>query len=43
MVVALANDAIIALHNAQLVYDLRQERSKLLSKEEFRPRTSIGW
>jgi len=34
MVVALANYAIIALHNAQLVYDLRQERSKLLSKEE---------
>lgn len=34
MIVALANYAIIALHNAQLVYDLRQERSKLLSKEE---------
>jgi signal transduction histidine kinase len=34
MVIALANYAIIALHNAQLVYDLRQERSKLLSKEE---------
>jgi signal transduction histidine kinase len=34
MVTALANYAIIALHNAQLVYDLRQERSKLLSKEE---------
>ncbi|MBK9710996.1 MAG: GAF domain-containing sensor histidine kinase [Kouleothrix sp.] len=34
MLVALANYAIIALHNAQLVHDLRQERSKLLSKEE---------
>jgi signal transduction histidine kinase len=34
MLVALANYAIIALHNAQLVYDLRQERTKLLSKEE---------
>jgi signal transduction histidine kinase len=34
MLTALANYAIIALHNAQLVYDLRQERSKLLSKEE---------
>jgi signal transduction histidine kinase len=34
MLVALANYVIIALHNAQLVHDLRQERSKLLSKEE---------
>lgn len=34
MLTALANYAIIALHNAQLVYDLRQERTKLLSKEE---------
>ena len=34
MLTALANYAIIALHNAQLVHDLRQERSKLLSKEE---------
>jgi signal transduction histidine kinase len=34
MLGALANYAIIALHNAQLVYDLRQERTKLLSKEE---------
>jgi signal transduction histidine kinase len=34
MITALANYAIIALHNAQLVYDLREERSKLLSKEE---------
>jgi signal transduction histidine kinase len=34
MVTALANYAIIALHNAQLVEDLRAERAKLLSKEE---------
>lgn len=34
MVTALANYAIIALHNAQLVQDLREERAKLLSKEE---------
>ncbi len=34
MLTALANYAIIALHNAQLVHDLRAERSKLLSKEE---------
>jgi signal transduction histidine kinase len=34
MVTALANYAIIALHNAQLVHDLRAERAKLLSKEE---------
>ena len=34
MVTALANYVIIALHNAQLVHDLREERAKLLSKEE---------
>ena len=34
MLTALANYAIIALHNAQLVHDLREERTKLLSKEE---------
>ncbi|HEU4324061.1 MAG TPA: GAF domain-containing sensor histidine kinase [Roseiflexaceae bacterium] len=34
MVTALANYAIIALHNAQLVQDLREERTKLISKEE---------
>lgn len=34
MVTALANYAIIALHNAQLIQDLREERTKLLSKEE---------
>jgi signal transduction histidine kinase len=34
MLTALANYAIIALHNAQLVHDLREERAKLLSKEE---------
>lgn len=34
MITALANYAIIALHNAQLVHDLREERAKLLSKEE---------
>ncbi len=34
MVAALANYAIIALHNAQLVHDLREERNKLISKEE---------
>jgi signal transduction histidine kinase len=34
MLTALANYAIIALHNAQLVHDLRDERTKLLSKEE---------
>jgi signal transduction histidine kinase len=34
MMTALANYAIIALHNAQLVHDLREERAKLLSKEE---------
>jgi signal transduction histidine kinase len=34
MLAALANYAIIALQNAQLVHDLREERAKLLSKEE---------
>lgn len=34
MLTALANYAIIALHNAQLLDDLRQERTKLISKEE---------
>ena len=34
MLTALANYAIIALHNAQLVHDLREDRAKLLSKEE---------
>lgn len=34
MVTPLANYAIIALHNAQLVHDLREERAKLISKEE---------
>ncbi|KAB8143081.1 GAF domain-containing sensor histidine kinase [Chloroflexia bacterium SDU3-3] len=34
MVTALTNYAIIALHNAQLVHDLREERNKLISKEE---------
>ncbi|HWQ11997.1 MAG TPA: GAF domain-containing sensor histidine kinase [Roseiflexaceae bacterium] len=32
--VALASYALVALQNAQLIYDLRQEREKLLSKEE---------
>jgi signal transduction histidine kinase len=31
---ALANYAIIALHNAQLIIDLKEERNKLISKEE---------
>lgn len=31
---ALANYAIIALHNAQLIFDLKAERNKLISKEE---------
>jgi signal transduction histidine kinase len=31
---ALANYAIIALHNAQLIFDLKEERTKLISKEE---------
>ncbi|MEI7644192.1 MAG: GAF domain-containing sensor histidine kinase [Chloroflexales bacterium] len=34
MLAALAGYAIIALHNAQLIFDLKEERSKLLSKEE---------
>ncbi len=34
MITALANYAIIALHNSQLVQDLREERTKLISKEE---------
>ncbi|HEU5011506.1 MAG TPA: GAF domain-containing sensor histidine kinase [Roseiflexaceae bacterium] len=34
MITALANYAIIALHNAQLIHDVREERNKLLSKEE---------
>ena len=34
MITALANYAIIALHNAQLIQDLREERTKLISKEE---------
>lgn len=34
MLTALANYAIIALHNAQLLFDLKEERTKLLSKEE---------
>ena len=34
MILALANYALIALQNAQLVYDLQTERTKLLSKEE---------
>ncbi len=31
---ALASYALVALQNAQLIFDLRQERTKLLSKEE---------
>lgn len=31
---ALANYAIIALYNAQLIFDLKEERNKLISKEE---------
>lgn len=34
MLSALASYAIIALHNAQLIFDLQEERTKLLSKEE---------
>ncbi len=34
MVNALAQYAIIALHNAQLLIDLKEERNKLISKEE---------
>jgi signal transduction histidine kinase len=32
---ALANYAIIAIHNAQLIFDLKEERNKLISKEEI--------
>lgn len=34
MLTALANYSIIALHNAQLLFDLKEERNKLISKEE---------
>lgn len=34
MLNALANYAIIALQNAQLIFDLKEERNKLISKEE---------
>lgn len=34
MLTALANYAIIALHNTQLLIDLKEERNKLISKEE---------
>jgi signal transduction histidine kinase len=34
MLAALSNYAIVALQNAQLIHELRTERSKLLSKEE---------
>lgn len=34
MLSALAGYAIIALHNAQLIFDLKEERTKLISKEE---------
>jgi signal transduction histidine kinase len=34
MLAALANYALVALQNAQLIHDLRSERTKLLSKEE---------
>ncbi len=34
MLMALANYAIVALHNAQLIFDLKEEREKLLSREE---------
>ncbi|MCU0490841.1 MAG: GAF domain-containing sensor histidine kinase [Chloroflexaceae bacterium] len=34
MLTALANYGIIALHNAHLLEDLKQERNKLISKEE---------
>ncbi len=34
MLMALANYAIVALHNAQLIADLKEEREKLLSREE---------
>ena len=32
---ALSNYAIIAIHNAQLIFDLKEERNKLISKEEI--------
>lgn len=34
MLMSLANYAIVALHNAQLIFDLKEEREKLLSREE---------
>lgn len=34
MLTALASYAIIALHNAQLTFDLKEERNKLISKDE---------
>ncbi|MFN3372071.1 MAG: GAF domain-containing sensor histidine kinase [Chloroflexus sp.] len=34
MLTALTNYAIVALHNAQLIFDLKEEREKLLSREE---------
>lgn len=34
MLTALSNYALVALQNAQLIHDLRTERTKLLSKEE---------
>ncbi len=34
MLTALSNYAIIALQNAQLIFDLKEERNKLISKEE---------
>ncbi|MBX0330331.1 GAF domain-containing sensor histidine kinase [Oscillochloris sp. ZM17-4] len=34
MLSALSSYAIIALHNAQLIFDLQEERTKLISKEE---------
>ncbi|WP_298402936.1 ATP-binding protein [uncultured Chloroflexus sp.] len=34
MLMALTNYAIVALHNAQLIFDLKEEREKLLSREE---------
>ncbi len=34
MLTTLTSYSIIALHNAQLIFDLKEERSKLISKEE---------
>lgn len=34
MLTTLTSYAIIALHNAQLIFDLKEERNKLISKEE---------